>query len=215
MKKNRHIAIALSIIALSTGSGLAAQTQYGTIETIYQNMPSDINPFLSPQKRLELMEYHKATQGDSIKNVFNNWSEIILLDTAQQLIRVAHTTGTQFEMKLFTNTTDSTLNIGIIESVYAPAGHSTIRFYDERWQLTQHYTLPTFTADDFIDTDSAATNTNIRIDEMRQKLPPLFITAQFAPTGKSITYNNETILTLSAAEQSQYKAYIRSKTVAL
>jgi hypothetical protein len=111
------------------------------IEKFYVNMPDALNPTLSKQNRLELLEYHKAKQSDSTANRFGNKAYLVSLDTINLRIVVRNTVSSTFEMKVMM--VDSTLTIGIIRTVCAPICQSSVEFYDTAWApLSLQFTMP-------------------------------------------------------------------------
>ena len=60
MKKNQFLKNSLLVICflIVCFQGIMSQS----IEKLYVNMPDFLNPTLSKQNRLELLEYHKAGQ---------------------------------------------------------------------------------------------------------------------------------------------------------
>jgi hypothetical protein len=111
-------------------------------ERLYVNMPDELNPILSRQNRLELLEYYKAHQVDSIKNRFKNKVVLVKFDSVQQHLIVKNTSCTTFEMKIIQRP-DSTTIIGIIRTVCGPVCQSRIEFYDKAWrQIALQFKMP-------------------------------------------------------------------------
>lgn len=110
--------------------GLSAQK----VDKFYVNMPDALNPTLSKQNRLELLEYHKAGSGDSITNRFGNLTNLISLDTLNNHLVIKNTESSTFEMKVL-NLNDSIKSIGIIRTVCGSICHSSVEFYDTAWNL--------------------------------------------------------------------------------
>ena len=112
------------------------------LERLYVNMPDELNPILSKQNRLELLEYHKAHQVDSIKNRFKNKVILVKFDSVQQHLIVKNTSCSTFEMKVIQRP-DSTAIIGIIRTVCGPVCQSRIEFYDKAWrQIALQFKMP-------------------------------------------------------------------------
>ena len=187
-----------------------AKAEYGNIESIYINMPQEQNPFLSPQQRFEMIEYYKAGQTDSIRNVFGAWTYIDELDLKKDQIKVSHAEGTSFEMKLFITEKDKSLKIGIIESVHAPICSSVVKFYNEKWESVASFDVelkPT----DFLDVDQIKKDKLITVKELCELLPPIFLKAEFHKQRNAIIFTNETIRTLGVNKQTKYAKYIKTK----
>jgi Protein of unknown function (DUF3256) len=103
-----------------------------SFEQLYIGMPDGLDPTLNKQKRLELLEYYKAHQNDSIKNLFNNKVILTKFDTAEQHLIVKNTSCSTFEMKLIQRP-DSVPIVGIIHTVCGPICQSRVEFYDTAW----------------------------------------------------------------------------------
>ena len=89
MKKLRQIMnnSILLCCMLQITQGVFAQT----VEKWYVNMPDGLNPTLSKQNRLELLEYYKAGQGDSVTNRYGNQARLLAYDSISQSIVVKNT----------------------------------------------------------------------------------------------------------------------------
>lgn len=102
------------------------------IEKCYVNMPSTLNSTLSKQNRLELLEYYKAGQSDSVVNLFGNQVRLLSLDTLTQYLKVKNTSCSTFEMKVF-RIDETTRIIGVIRTVCGSVCQSVVEFYDMKW----------------------------------------------------------------------------------
>ena len=130
MKKNKWIIN--NIITLFCFIFVSQICLSQSVQNFYVNMPDALNPSLNRQSRLELLEYHKAGQGDSILNRFGKNAYLQLLDTINQIITVKNAENSTFEMKVFPLDNGDSV-IGIIETVCAPICQSMINFYDTTW----------------------------------------------------------------------------------
>jgi hypothetical protein len=113
-----------------------------SLEDMYVKMPDRLNPTLSKQNRLELIEYHKAKQGDSVANRFGNQAHVQLFDTIRQCLVVRNSPVSIFEMKLI-NMPDNSIVIGMINTICSPVCQSSIEFYDTAWaKIPVKFTMP-------------------------------------------------------------------------
>ena len=71
-----------------------------SIEKCFINMPENLNPILSKKSKMELLEYHKAGQSESIQNRFGNQVYLQVFDTLNNRIVVKNTESSTFEIKL-------------------------------------------------------------------------------------------------------------------
>ena len=127
-QKKRNKWLVLCGVVLCT-EFIAAQN----IEKLYVGMPDALNPTLSKQNRLELIEYYKSGHGDSIANRFGKSAHLLTLDSLNSFVRVKNTPSCTFTMKLF-RLDDNRPVLGIIRTVCAPVCQSVIEFYDTTWK---------------------------------------------------------------------------------
>ena len=160
------------------------------VEKLYVNMPDALNPTLSKQNRLELLEYHKASQGDSIDNRFGNKAYLSILDTLQKYIVVKNTPNSTFEMKVLKLENDVPL-IGIIRTVCAPVCQSKVEFYDTAWnKISLQFTMPK--AIEWIN-ESALSQETIDRKWLENLLENSFITLTFDAANQEIIAKNNSL----------------------
>ena len=181
-----------------------------TIEDCYVNMPDILNPTLSKQNRLELLEYHKAHQSDSVANRFGNQAHLISLDSLNQRIVVRNTASSTFEMKIL-SLEDSTKIIGIIRTVCAPVCLSTVEFYDTAWNaIPIQFTMPK--AIEWVDEKSIPTH-EIDLQWVRNVMDVSFISLSFSVQGQSLVARNNTMDFLSEQDRKLLNPYVVKKTI--
>lgn len=124
-KRNKSLVFGLFVLSSIT---LFSQT----IEKCYVGMPDVLNPVMSKKNRIELLEYHKAGQSDSVENKFGSQAYLQVYDTLNNRIVVKNTANSTFEMKVlkFENMLSV---IGCINTVSGPISQSSIAFYDTAW----------------------------------------------------------------------------------
>ena len=179
-----------------------------SIEDLYVKMPDILNPTLSSQNRLELLEYHKAHQSDSTLNRFGNQVYLVLMDTLNEHIVVKNTATSTFDMKL-NYTTDSVPYIGIIRTVCAPVCHSIVEFYDTAWNaIPLQFSMPK--AIEWL--DGKRINPDI-IDSgwLKKTLDISFIGRSFGSDNNIITAKNNSLDFLSAVDRKIIRPFITDK----
>ncbi len=113
-----------------------------SIEKLYVDMPDVLNPTLSKQNRLELIEYYKSGHGDSIANRFGKSAHLLKLDSLNGFVQVKNTPSSSFAMKLF-RLDDNRPVLGVVRTVCAPVCQSSIEFYDTTWKsIPLQFTIP-------------------------------------------------------------------------
>ena len=208
MKRNRlpgnNRLLIVCLLFISAGS--MAQT----IEKWYVNMPDILNPTLSKQNRLELLEYHKAGQGDSIANIFKHQAYLLKFDTLNQHITVKNTPTSTFEMKIL-NQADSTAIIGIIRTVCAPLCMSTIEFYDTAWNLIPvQFNMPT--AIEWVDINKIPTE-KIDLQWVKNLMGVSFVSLSFSDKDQTIQAKNNTLDFLSEMDRKVIAPYVSDKNI--
>lgn len=199
-KNNWLIAIGLLLLSPSLFSQ--------SIEDIYVKMPDMLNPTLSGENRLELLEYHKAHQSDSVVNRFGNQAHLISMDTLNQRIVVKNTPSSTFEMKLNFRE-DSVPYIGIIRTVCAPVCLSSIEFYDTAWNVIPiQFNMPK--AIEWVDLNAIPAD---KIDSVWVKnlMEISFIKLSFSSENNRITATNNTLGFLSEADRKLIQPYVSDK----
>jgi len=179
-----------------------------TIEKWYLNMPDKLNPTLSKQNRLELLEYYKVRQGDSITNRFGNKARVLVFDSINRCLIVKSTPSTTFEMQIF-NTEVGVPFLGIINTVCAPVCHSNLQFYDTTWNsIPIQFTMPK--AIEWLNKDSLD-NKNIDKEWVEQQLENTYITLTFDGVNLLIIANNNSLEFMSETDRKLISPFINDK----
>jgi len=203
LPKNKRLLLAC-LLFISAGS--MAQT----IEKWYVNMPDILNPTMSKQNRMELLEYHKAGQGDSIANIFKHRAYLLKYDTLNQHITVKNTPSSTFEMKIL-NQADSTIIIGIIRTVCAPVCMSTIEFYDTAWNsIPLLFNMPS--AIEWVDINKIPEG-KVDLLWVRNLMDLSFVTLSFSDKDQSILAKNNTLDFISEADRKVIAPYVSDKNI--
>lgn len=181
-----------------------------TIDKWYVNMPDALNPTLTKQNRLELLEYHKAGQSDSVVNRFGNQTYLMSLDTLNQQILVKNTPSSAFEMKILT-LDDSTKAIGIIRTVCAPVCMSSVEFYDTAWNLIPvQFTMPK--SIEWLDVKSIPVD-KIDIQWAKGLMGINFISLRFSDKKQRIVAKNNILDFLSEQDRKVIAPYVPDKAI--
>ena len=178
-------------------------TQYSTaqsLENLYVNMPDRLNPTLSKQNRLELIEYYKAKQGDSVTNRFGNQAHVQIYDTIQQYLVIRNTPVSVFEMKILTMP-DNNIAIGMIKTICGPVCQSSLVFYDTAWtRIPIKFTMPK--SIDWLDKTKLQAG-NVDTIWVKNLLKTNFISLTFSKNANALEAKNCTPDFLSDADRKQ------------
>jgi hypothetical protein len=169
-------------------------------------MPDGLNPTLTKQNRLELLEYYKAKQGDTITNRFGNQAHLLFFDSIQSCLIVQNTPTSVFEMKVF-NVDSITPAIGIIRTVCSPICQSVVEFYDTAWNsIPMSFTLPKAT-------EWMIENTLKDRKWVESELKTGFITLTFSRSDPEIIATNNTLEFLSDDDRKQIAPLVSDKPI--
>jgi hypothetical protein len=206
MKKLRQIknnSILLCCVLLFTQSIFAQ-----TVEKWFVNMPDGLNPTLSKQNRLELLEYYKAGQGDSVTNRYGNQARLVVFDSINQCVVVKNTSSTTFEMKMFNFEASSTV-IGLISTVCAPVCQSYIQFYDTAWNsIPIQFAMPK--AIEWMNKDSLE-NKNLDKQWVGNVLENSFITLTFNAANNTIIAQNNSLKFMTEIDRKLFQPLMNEK----
>ena len=185
-------------------NGLFAQS----VDNLFVKMPDIIDPTLSSKNRLELIEYYKAHQSDSILNRFGKKATIKVLDLQNQHLIIQNTYSSIIEMKEG-KLENSTPYIGIIRTVCTPICHSTVEFYDTSWNvLPLQFRMPK--AIEWID-NKQINSESIDSTWVKKVLDISFITLTFSNENNVICAKNNTIDFLSNEDKMIFNKIILKK----
>ena len=205
MKPTKNKAFYLLGILAFWAVTLSAQN----IEQLYVNMPDGLNPTISKQNRLELVEYYKANQGDTTQNRFGNKVRILVYDSVQSYLVVKNTAQSIFEMKLFHFASKPV--IGIIQTVCSPICQSIIQFYDTAWApVPTKFKIPPVS--EWLDS-ILIQSSDVDAQWIKNALSINFVTLSFSRTGESILAKNNTLQFLSDADRKTIQPYFIDKTL--
>jgi len=177
-----------------------------SIEKLYVNMPDILNPTLTKQNRLELLEYHKAGQGDSVVNRFGHPARLMTFDILNRQILVKNTPSSAFEMKILTSA-DSAATIGIIRTVCAPVCLSSVEFYDTAWNpVPVQFTMPK--AIEWLDIKSIPAD-KIDLQWAKNLMDVGFISLRFSAKDQLLVARNNTLEFLSEEDRKVIAPYVK------
>lgn len=179
------------------------------IEKLYVNMPDALNPVLNKQARLELLEYYKAGQGDSVLNRFGKKSYLLSMDTLHNHLMVRNTQSSTFDMKVL-SLDDKRKVVGIIRTVCAPVCQSVVEFYDTAWNFVPlRFTMPK--AIEWMNKNTNAEHVDLAwIDNL---LETSFVSLAFSSENEAIVAKNNSIEFLSEADRKVVVPMFTDKSV--
>lgn len=196
--------IALLFFLVFIYQNLMAQS----VEKYYVNIPDALNPTLSKQNRLELLEYYKAGQGDSIANRLGNEAYLEKLDSVHHLIVVKNTANSTFEMKLL-SLDDGNQVIGIIRTVCGPICQSMVEFYDTAWNPVKlQFIMPK--AIDWINT-SGFDNQNVDRKWVENVLENSYISLNFDLEDQQIIAKNNSLEFVTESDRKLISSFLLDK----
>lgn len=196
----------LLLLLLIMSVGLHSQN----IENIYKHMPDRLNPTTTAKIRMEMLEYHKAGQGDTIQNRFGGKAYLEVFDTLNNRIVVKNTASSIFEMKLLT--VEGTPAIGVIRSVCSPICQSVTEFYDTAWnKIPLQFTMPK--AVDWLDKNNLDSVVGLDKHWVQKVLENNFISLTFDAATNTIVATNNSADFLSDADRKIIQPLLRANPI--
>ncbi len=181
-----------------------------TVESLYISMPDGLNPVLTKQNRLELLEYYKAKQGDTITNRFGGQTRLLFFDSIQSCLIIQNTQNSRFEMKVF-KIDSITPAIGIIRTVCSPICQSVVEFYDTAWNnIPITFTLPKAT--EWMNTENSQ-SANLDRKWVEKQLETSFVALSFSRNYLGIIATNNTLEFLSDDDRKQISPLLSDKPI--
>ena len=160
------------------------------IEKLYVGMPDELNPTLSKQNRLELIEYFKSGHGDSIANRFGKNAHLLTVDSLNGFVQVRNTPSSSFAMKML-RLDDNKSVLAVIRTVCAPVCQSAIVFYDTTWKpIPLQFTLPK--AIEWIN-KTKVNSANLDLYLVERVLQDSFVSLSFDPKKGIIIAKNNSV----------------------
>ena len=168
------------------------------IEQVFVQMPDVLNPVISRQQRVELLEFFKAEMGDSIRNRFGTQTRLLKLDAENNHIVLQNTDISTIEIKLIPHRNDTI--IGFIRTVCSQICQSSISFFNLRWQprVDISFTFPQ-AVDWIIPEQLAESNLNSR--QVQNILQTGFISLAFDGATNQIIATNNSLQFLDQTNQ--------------
>ncbi|HLP06244.1 MAG TPA: DUF3256 family protein [Paludibacter sp.] len=207
MKRKNNLYLVLLLLLALTAQVFAVRN----IEYYYVGMPDRLNPTLTRQNRLELIEYAKASQGDTVANRFGKQARLLYVDTVQQCIQVQNTPVSVFEMKLFATSAHDTI-IGVIHTVCTPVCSSDIQFYSVAWtSLPIRFPMPRATQ--WLDRKKLP-ESGIDPAWVENVLSTGFVSLTFNRNGDTIFAKNNTLDFLSDTDRKDVEPFLLNNPVA-
>ncbi len=180
------------------------------IDDWYVNMPDILNPVLTKQNRLELLEYHKAHRGDSITNRFGNQSYLLGLDSLNKRIVIKNTSTSTFDMKIVEPEGVAPV-VGIVRTVCAPVCLSSVEFYDTAWnQIPVEFTMPK--AMEWVDEKSIPAD-KIDLQWVKSVMEVSFVSLSFSAENQLLIAKNNTLDFLAEADRKILSPFVSDKPI--
>ena len=179
------------------------------INHYFVDMPAAFYPLLNSSLRLELMEYYKSEKRDTIQNVFGKKTQILAYDSVGNYLSIQSAANSRFEMKLL-YTADSTLTIGIINTVCAPICSSGIHFYDKNWHEIKS-DFPKLTTNDWL-TSSDQLIEGLSISNII-KTP--FLEFTFNSNSNTVAAKNNSLDYLSLEDKKSVEPFVNKENIKL
>lgn len=174
------------------------------IDSVFVNkMPDDFLPTLTKINKLELIEFYKTGQKDTVKNIFRNKVYVVDYDSINHFISIQTAENAKIEIKLFGKSPNNV--IGVINTVCGPVCSSYIRFYRNNW--TKMVTnIPAWNIADWLQEPDEAVN-GVKLTDLFKSI---FIELHFdKKTNQMVVKNNSTEF-LSVEDRLSVKQFVKN-----
>lgn len=180
------------------------------IEKLYVGMPDVLNPTLSKQNRLELVEYYKSGHGDSIANRFGKSTHLLTLDSLNSFVLVKNTSSSSFAMKVL-RLDDNKPVLGVIRTVCAPVCQSVIEFYDTTWKpMPLQFVMPK--AIEWVN-KTKVDNADLDMHWVESVLQNSFVSLSFDSTSGAIVAKNNSVEFMSDEDRKLIAPLLDDKAI--
>jgi len=170
------------------------------IEHFFVQMPDVLNPILSRNQRMELLEFYKAEMSDSITNRFGTQSRLLFLDAENNHLLIQNTEISTIELKLIPHRNDTIITI--IRTVCSAICQSSIDFFNMQWQPRTDVFFDFPVATDWIIKEQVeASSFDMQI--LKNSLKTSFISLSFMQGTNNIIATNHSLLFLDYSAQQQ------------
>lgn len=181
-----------------------------SIDSMFINMPEDINPVLNRKSRMEMLINYKQNGNDSTVNSFLEKSVLLKYDSLSFHILIKNTALSLFEMKKF-KSGDQKEIIGIIRTFGDSLKSSNITFYNTDWTIHQlKFELPD--AKSWFN-KNLLINTNIDEKWAENQLSTSFISLSFTSNDLKIEAKNNTYFYLSDETKKTLKPFLTEEPI--
>ncbi len=105
------------------------------IDSVFVHLPSKINPLLTKQHKLKLLDNYKKSIADSVQNGFSGKSIVLGYSQEKNYIKVLNSKNSVMEVFLL-NTENGKQLIGVISTIGDTLKNSEIKFYNTDWTVS-------------------------------------------------------------------------------
>lgn len=197
-------------MSLLVGTAVMCVTLAQTVDRFYAGMPDVLDPVLSKQQRVELLEYVKADMGDSIANRFGKQTHLEVLDTLNHRLVVRNTDVSTLEMKLLVQPGDTL--IALIRTVCVPVCRSVMKVYDTRWNERADVYVPVPRSVEWLD-EAKVRQAGLEVQNFRNMLTADFVTLAFDTTGQMLCARNHIMDYLEKAEREKLLPFLKDSCI--
>lgn len=155
-----------------------------TAEKCFQEAPPEVLQLITPNTRLDMIDYHKAGMQRTSTNAAGGECVLLQLDPES----VTLTAGTGIKYQFFVLAGKKQPFIGVIETLETPCEESNVKFYTSDWTpvdaaKTGFFREPTLK-------DWMRANDKRKLDEARETLPFIFTSYTYDPANRTLTATN-------------------------
>lgn len=192
MKRNKFFLVAIALLLLQNISA-------SRLEKVFINMPDSLIPTLNKSMRLELIEYSRIQQKDTVKNVFGKVINVMRYDSVNNFLTIKTAENATMQIKILpalNSKNDTAYVIGVINTVCGPACSSYVNFYNSNWKKEDER-LTKFTFEDWLVNKNEMLN-GVKISQFFKST---LLEYRFRPDKPQIEVINNSLLLLNEEDK--------------
>lgn len=196
----KHLLLVLSFVSLAA----AAQP----VAHYFTQMPAELIPGITIDTRKDLIDFCKNGKLSVMPAPFGGKIQLKTLENDYLLLQTSDNSDLQIKIL---RPSDSLRVLAVVRTVAGPLRDSRVKFYDTSWKVLKNWSMPTFTVNDFIDTDKAkALGLAERLHEIG---PRLFVAVTFLPSENAFVAVSSLKADMEKAQSESLGALVRDSVV--
>ena len=175
----------LSYVACLCLAVLSALAQDTKMRDVFAQMPDSIFPLITKNNRLDCIDFRESNMPAMVKNLMDEPIELTVL--TEDYLKLTMSKVSTAEMKLLP-ATEGRYVICLVRTYEGPIKDSSIRFYDDGWNLLSDLSVPVPDMKEFLPLPEAA-DLAIHADALAQMRDLPFVEMSLNPSQPTLQLN--------------------------